>query len=690
MIKFLLYLFESGLCLSILILVYIFFFRKETYFRFNRLYLISIMFLSLLIPFMHVNLNVSDTRNYESAINGIGKFKNYYERLIAMSDTDYYNTHNQNKYLEFEGSGIGEISDLQSNKKNTKQIISEEISSVDNNPKFNFSISKLIFVIYLAGVFIFLSRIILLFRWIYKIIKANPKEKWQKVTIVKLNKDLPPFSFLSYIFLKKDLCSNNKLEQILAHEKEHIKQFHSVDLLLAHFITTIQWFNPFVWLLHKAIKTNHEYLADKSVVGKGYNLLDYQELLLKEFITIPSVQLVNNFNLVSIKNRIHMMNKIKSGFAAKLKALLIIPAAIFTFILFANLTLNGPGKVLTNLSFFEIQNNMNQLKGLWKNTSDNTYGYQVLFENQKFSVLDHNIILKEYPYQLESNQIILSTPGNETIDLKYEIASNQLKIWWNQTEYSLYNKSEYTNSLDDYLSTIDEPINLPVIENYWLLQRLSLCIDVAMVKDKIYVNKILTDYTKLKDALLKEKSKINHLDANLITIRIYADKDLSMEYMYKLNQVLREIGILKVAHMGKVNDDKVSKLHRGYIGMTKKLPPMKGIEIIEKEELADRGITYFEMDATKPDNTPDVLKPKFEEIMKKSEKYVASLLYDKTTIFNTYIGFQDMARSVVFEYRNKYAAEKYNLKFDELSSIQQKEIRKIYPLIISEAESFKE
>ena len=689
MIKFLLYLFESGLCLTLLILVYFFFLRKETYFRFNRAYLISIMMLSFLIPFMHIHINVNDTKKYESALNGIGKFRNYYEQLIAMSDPDYYPYNKQHKTLKFEETGVGETVGLKYDKNTINPALTFEAADQNLN-KPGISLTTLIFILYLFGVLILLTRIILLFRWIYITTKTHPKEKWHGINIIKLDKNLPPFSFINYVFLNKDLSSKNKLEQILAHEKEHIRQLHSFDLLLAHFVAIIQWFNPFVWVLQKAIKTNHEYLADRKVVRQGYNLFDYQELLLKQFITIPSVQLVNNFNLISIKNRIYMMNKIKSGFVAKLKALLIIPTAIFTFILFANLTLNGPGNVLTNLSFFEIQNNMNQLKGLWINTSNDNYGYQVLFENQKFSVIDHKIELKEYPYQLQGNQIVLSARGNEEISIKYEVSNGQLKIWWNQTDYSLYKKSEYNNSLDDYLAAFNESINLPVIENYGLLQRLDLCIDVAMVNDRIYVNKVLTDYTKLKDALIKEKSRINHLDAQLITIRIFADKNLSMDYMNKLNQVLRQLGLLKVAHMGKVNDDKVSKLQRGFIGMAKKLPPLEGIEIIPDEELTDQGITLFEMDATNPENSPNALKPKFEQVLTNSDKYIADLYYDKTTIFNTYIGYQDMARSVVYEFRNRYATDKYNLTFDELSSIQQKEIRKIYPLIISEARSFKE
>ncbi len=40
-----------------------------------------------------------------------------------------------------------------------------------------------------------------------------------------------------------------------------------------------------------------------------------------------------------------------------------------------------------------------------------------------------------------------------------------------------------------------------------------------------------------------------------------------------------------------------------------------------------------------------------------------------------------MARTVIYEYRENYARKKYNLSYDELSQIQQKEVKKIYPLI---------
>jgi hypothetical protein len=313
----------------------------------------------------------------------------------------------------------------------------------------------------------------------------------------------------------------------------------------------------------------------------------------------------------------------------------------------------------------------------------------ILFDNHKFSILEKDITLKEYPYQLKDNLIVLSLPNNGKTELKYELINNQIKIWWSNTDFSIYDKSKYDNSQDDYLADIDETIDLPVIENLRLFTRPELCIDIAMVNEKIFVNKKQCDYSELEEMILNEKSKINQLNANLISIRLYVDKNISMKNLHELNQILRNNDLLKIIHMGKVNDNKISKLQRNYIGMGKLLPPLDAKDV-EIEDLAKDSIEYFKMDATNPENTPELIKPKFKELISNSKKYVAGLWYDSSTIFNTYIGYQDMARTVIYEFRNNYAWENYNLIYDDLSPVQKKEIRKIYPLIISEAEAYSE
>jgi len=39
------------------------------------------------------------------------------------------------------------------------------------------------------------------------------------------------------------------------HEKVHIQQGHSFDIILAELVLVFQWFNPFAWLYRENWKT---------------------------------------------------------------------------------------------------------------------------------------------------------------------------------------------------------------------------------------------------------------------------------------------------------------------------------------------------------------------------------------------------------------------------------------------------
>ena len=169
--------------------------------------------------------------------------------------------------------------------------------------------------------------------------RTNKIIKHQGYNIVQIDKKVPTFSFFKSVFVNEKLFSHTELEQILAHERIHIRQKHSFDLLIIQLMILFQWFNPLVWRIQKSMKTVHEYLADRKVLEQGYQLFDYQSLLLSQLISIRSVELVNNFNLLSIKKTIAMMNKVKSGFFAKLKAIVAIPIIVVVFVLFADFSL---------------------------------------------------------------------------------------------------------------------------------------------------------------------------------------------------------------------------------------------------------------------------------------------------------------------------------------------------------------
>ena len=68
---------------------YIVFFRKETYFNFNRFYLLASMFLALTIPLIPLSINVTEQNYMSETAQGIEHFRNYYEQLILLTDPEF-------------------------------------------------------------------------------------------------------------------------------------------------------------------------------------------------------------------------------------------------------------------------------------------------------------------------------------------------------------------------------------------------------------------------------------------------------------------------------------------------------------------------------------------------------------------------------------------------------------------------
>ncbi|TAJ08137.1 hypothetical protein DMA11_21590 [Marinilabiliaceae bacterium JC017] len=315
MTKFLIYMFESGMCLSLFYLGYIVFFRKETYFNFNRFYLLGSMILALTVPLISLPVDWGNEGYLKETANGVEQFRNYYEHLILLTDPD-----------------IAAEEQISQTANRFNELSPQKSKSTD------LSLTSILFSIYLLGVLFFSFRLVYLLRGIKQIIvKANVRKE-DGIKLVLIKDEVPPFSFLRWIFVNPHILKPEEYEQVLLHEKVHVKHKHTMDLLLVHIITIFHWFNPVTWRIQKSIKTCHEYIADREVVRHGHGLFDYQSLLLSQLISIRSVELVNNFNLLSIKKRITMMNKNKSGRWAQLKAIATIPLMLSAFFLFADMT----------------------------------------------------------------------------------------------------------------------------------------------------------------------------------------------------------------------------------------------------------------------------------------------------------------------------------------------------------------
>ena len=140
--------------------------------------------------------------------------------------------------------------------------------------------------------------------------------------------DYSPFSFFRWIFLNPVDKTPLQLRQILTHEKTHVAQWHSVDALLSQLFVATFWFNPIAWLTRVQVRSNLEYLADRSVLCEGMDKKAYQYHLLAVAYRKNVATITNNFNVLPLKKRIKMMNKQTSNPLARLKYLLFVPLTI--------------------------------------------------------------------------------------------------------------------------------------------------------------------------------------------------------------------------------------------------------------------------------------------------------------------------------------------------------------------------
>lgn len=189
-----------------------------------------------------------------------------------------------------------------------------------------FVLSEWIGYLYLAGVVALLVRLAVQAFSLYRLIVRMPEKEINGVRIKCLNDPSGPFSFFGWIFMNPAAVKEDEISEILTHEMAHVKQHHSVDVLLAEMVSICCWMNPFAWLLKREVRLNLEFLADRKVMEAGFATKSYQYHLLGLAYN-HKYGLSNNFNFSHLKQRIIMMNKKKSNATVHIKyALFVLPA----------------------------------------------------------------------------------------------------------------------------------------------------------------------------------------------------------------------------------------------------------------------------------------------------------------------------------------------------------------------------
>jgi TonB family protein len=190
-------------------------------------------------------------------------------------------------------------------------------------PDQHFTFDDAIVYTYMAGAVIALLVLLFRLRKLYILTRNNHSIYKDQYKLINLNNENTAFSFFNYLFIGSNVP---QAETIIAHELVHIRQKHSVDIIFLEIMKIVNWFNPFIYLIQRSLKTIHEYIADEQTAAHEQDALAYSSFLLNNAYGIQGSSITHSFfNYNLLKKRIIMLNKNRSGKLARLKYLAALP-----------------------------------------------------------------------------------------------------------------------------------------------------------------------------------------------------------------------------------------------------------------------------------------------------------------------------------------------------------------------------
>ena len=202
--------------------------------------------------------------------------------------------------------------------------------AVENSEPQNPLWQTIVIAVFFAGMMATLGKTLFSIISVWKLIMRSERHvQADGTTICIVDGSVSPFSWMRYIVIsRKDHnphIEDNGETFILAHERGHIRQHHSLDLLLVDTLTALQWFNPAMWMLRQDLRTIHEYEADAAVLSQGINMRQYQYLLIQKAVSRCGYSVANGISHSTLKSRINMMLHKNSSRTSLLKLFALLP-----------------------------------------------------------------------------------------------------------------------------------------------------------------------------------------------------------------------------------------------------------------------------------------------------------------------------------------------------------------------------
>ena len=314
--NFLLYLFKSTLCISLLYLLFLTIMRKESFFAVNRILLLTIVVASAIIPLLYL------PKNYQPPVQ-VGLLP-----VFAPMETSPV------ALPVLETTEVGQV----------QVPVPETSIPTKQSRNMIFTAQQLIQYVYFAGFFITLLFLVYGLMTILLLFLKSKSVKMEGYRLLIIDREIAAFSFGRFVVLSQNDFEEHR-HAMLAHEQAHIRLYHFFDLLLLETIRIFHWFNPFIHWLIRDMKEIHEFQADDYTLTKGIDEIQYKLLIIQKGVGPQMFALANSFNHCQIKKRLVMMNKQKPGKAWSWKVATFLPLLALLLMAFGRKGENVPEKI---------------------------------------------------------------------------------------------------------------------------------------------------------------------------------------------------------------------------------------------------------------------------------------------------------------------------------------------------------
>ncbi|MBD0260495.1 MAG: hypothetical protein ICV83_32670 [Cytophagales bacterium] len=187
---------------------------------------------------------------------------------------------------------------------------------------------------------------------LYVLIRNAQAEERDGYAVIGTGGRLPTCSFFRWLFWNdRQTLTEGEQAQVLRHELTHIRQWHSLDLLLAEGVVVLLWFNPFAYWFRQQLQTLHEHLADREA-ARLYSQSAYLELLVSQALPPVKFSLVHPFGQSLLHTRVAMVRKGSHHRPARWKMTVSVAGVVLTSLAYActeqkNVAPDGPGLLRT-------------------------------------------------------------------------------------------------------------------------------------------------------------------------------------------------------------------------------------------------------------------------------------------------------------------------------------------------------